>query len=168
MSNRTQDAGSMLRIADRRLHVRRRVISLAYVELSENNGGVILDISEGGLGVAAGGALGEEPMPRMRFQLPGSNDWIEASGEIAWISQSKREAGIRFVDLTAENRNRIRGWFSSESPRVELQRERGGVRGKDGRLLEMPNTRQSKSVIPPATNSDQVVRELAQDRKSVV
>jgi len=162
MSNTPKDAGSMLRIADRRLHVRRRVISLAYVELSENNGGIILNISEGGLVVTAAAPLGEDRMPRMRFQLPGSNDWIEASGEIAWISQSKREAGIRFVDLTAENRNRIREWFSSQSPGVELHRERGGVRGKDGRLLEMPNTRESKSVIPPATNSDQVVRELAQ------
>ena len=142
--------------------MRRRVISLAYVELSENNGGIILNISEGGLVVTAAAPLGEDRMPRMRFQLPGSNDWIEASGEIAWISQSKREAGIRFVDLTAENRNRIREWFSSQSSGVELHRERGGVRGKDGRLLEMPNTRESKSVIPPATNSDQVVRELAQ------
>jgi hypothetical protein len=125
MSNTPQDAGSTLRIADRRLHVRRRVISLAYVELSENNGGIILNISEGGLVVTAAAPLGEDRMPRMRFQLPGSNDWIEASGEIAWISQSKREAGIRFVDLTAENRNRIREWFSSQSPGVELHRERG-------------------------------------------
>jgi TonB family protein len=161
MSNTPQDAGRTLRIADRRLHARRRVLSLAYVELTENNGGIILNISEGGLVVTAAAPLGDVRLPRMRFQLPGSNDWIEASGEIAWISQSKR-AGIRFIDLTEENRNRIRTWLSSESSRVEFHRGRGRVREKDRQLLEMSSARESKSVIPQAMKSVQVVRELAQ------
>jgi TonB family protein len=156
MSNTPQDAANTLRISDRRLHVRRRVLSLAYVELNENNGGIILNISEGGLVVTAAAPLGDARLPRIRFQLPGSNDWVEASGEIAWISESKR-AGIRFVDLTEENRNRIRRWLSSESPRVESHRDRGRVQ-----LLEMSNTRESRSVISQAMKSEQVVRELAQ------
>ena len=116
MSDRPQDAGSNLGIAERRLHARRQDIALAYVEIGESNGGIILNISEGGLVLTAAEPLPDDCLPLMRFQLPGSNDWIEASGEIAWISESKREAGMRFVDISEDARNRIKSWMPSESP----------------------------------------------------
>jgi periplasmic protein TonB len=122
MSDRPQDAGSTLGIAERRLHVRRQDIALAYVEIDESNGGIILNISEGGLVLTAAEPLPDDCLPLMRFQLPGSNDWIEASGEIAWISESKREAGMRFVDISEDARNRIKSWMPSESPAAPSRR----------------------------------------------
>jgi hypothetical protein len=38
---------------DRRTHSRHRIRALAYVELGENNGGIVLNISEGGFGGCA-------------------------------------------------------------------------------------------------------------------
>src|ERR1700676_3233209 len=99
MSNPPQGAEHSLAIVDRRLRVRRPVPSLAYVDLGKDNGGIILNISEGGLAVALASPLDSNGLARMRFQTPGSGDWLEVSGEIAWISKLKRDAGIRFVDL---------------------------------------------------------------------
>ena len=122
MSDRPQDAGCTLGIAERRLHARRQDIALAYVEIGESNGGIILNISEGGLVLTAAEPLPDDCLPLMRFQLPGSSDWIEASGEVAWISESKREAGMRFVDISEDARNRIKNWMPSESPAAPSRR----------------------------------------------
>ena len=78
--------------SDRRVHARRPVPSLVYVDLGENNGGIILNISEGGLAVTSVAPLYTDDLARMRFQLPGSSDWLEASGEIARISKSKKDS----------------------------------------------------------------------------
>ena len=130
MSDRPQDAGSTFGITERRLHARRQDIALAYVEIGEGNGGIILNISEGGLVLTAAEPLPDDCLPSMRFQLPGSNDWIEASGEIAWISESKREAGVRFVDISEDARNRIRSWMPSESPAAPSRRRAGETFGE--------------------------------------
>jgi TonB family protein len=115
MSNILQGAESPLTIVDRRLSVRHTVPSLAYVDLGENNGGIILNLGEGGLAVTLVAPLQTDRPSRMRFQLPGSGDWLEASGEVARISESKKEAGMRFVNLSEDVRIRIKNWVSAES-----------------------------------------------------
>src|ERR1700689_450419 len=115
MSNTPQGAESPLEIVDRRLCARRPVPSLAYVDLGENNGGIILNIGEGGVAGTVVAPLPTNVLARMRFQLPGSDDWLEARGEIARISESKKEAGLRFVDLSEDARSRIENWVSTES-----------------------------------------------------
>ena len=127
-----------LRHSDRRVHERRSVSSLAYVDLGENNGGAILNIGEGGLALTSVAPLYTDVPARMRFQLPGSSEWIEASGEIARISESKKEAGLRFVSLSEDTRKQIKGWISSEASPGELQRDGVGAREKAWRRLEMP------------------------------
>jgi hypothetical protein len=53
-------------------------------------------------------------LPLIRFQLPSSGQSIEISAQIVWLAESKKSAGIRFVDLTAEARNQISNWIASE------------------------------------------------------
>jgi len=158
--------GDPLRYSDRRVHVRRSVPSLAYVDLGENNGGVILNIGEGGLAVTSVSPLYADVPARMRFQLPGSADWLEASGEIARISESKKEAGLRFVGLSEDTREQIKGWISSELSPGELQRDGVGGREKAWRRLEMPILGVPQSMPPPLTNSDPITRKYAQVAKS--
>src|ERR1700733_2413555 len=121
MSNTPQGAESPLTIVDRRLWVRQPVPSLAYVDLGENNGGIILNLGEGGLAVTLVAPLQTDRPSRMRFQLPGSADWLEASGEVARISESKKEAGLRFVNLSDDARIRIKNWVSAESAGMSPQ-----------------------------------------------
>jgi TonB family protein len=113
MLNNPQRIDPLPAIPERRLSARLRIPSLGYVELGKNNGGILLNLGEGGLAVASATPLSTDSVGQMRFQIPGSRDWLEIKGEIAWLSESKREAGIRFVDVPEDARDRIRTWTSS-------------------------------------------------------
>lgn len=76
--------------SERRLHTRQQLRSLAYVVLDEGNGGIVLNISEGGFSVQAVTSLVEDALPSVRFQLSGSREWIETGARIAWRGESKR------------------------------------------------------------------------------
>ena len=93
---------------ERRLRVRRSPAALTYVTLGENNGGILANISETGMSVTAGEPLRENLFSRVSFQLPQSDRVIESSAEVVWTSESKKEAGLRFVDMREETREQIR------------------------------------------------------------
>jgi TonB family protein len=101
--------------SDRRAHPRQRIHSLAYVHLGEGNGGIVLNISEGGIGVQAAEALDEdEGVLSMRIEIPHSRRRLEVRGEIMWVGESRKEAGLRFVDLQEDALRRIRSWMARE------------------------------------------------------
>lgn len=49
-------------------------------------------------------SLGDNPRPKLRFQLSLSNTWIEARGRIAWLSNSRNTAGVELVEISDEAR----------------------------------------------------------------
>ena len=100
--------------ADRRSSARQTVRSLAYVALDEGNGGIILNLSEGGLSVQAVTSLMDDFLPGVRFQLS-ENSWIETNARITWTSESRKLAGLEFIGLSDESRGRIREWLNRES-----------------------------------------------------
>lgn len=107
---------------DRRLRTRITPASRAYVELGGTNGGMVLNISETGMAVAVADPLiVGDYLPRIRFHLPSSGQRIEISARIVWLAESKKSAGIRFVDLTADARNQISDWIASEKSTPEFE-----------------------------------------------
>src|SRR5258708_8709984 len=106
--------------SDRRLHSRERVGSVTYVDLDAGNGGIILNLSEGGFAVQAARALVEDELPCLRFRFSHSESWIKEKGVIAWKSKSKKTAGVQFVDLSEESRIQISKWISSAASRNEV------------------------------------------------
>src|ERR1700686_4913503 len=100
---------------ERRQNLRHPVRPTEYIEIGDSNGGIILDISEGGMAVAPAQALVGNQALLFRFQLPRSNETIETSGEINWIGETKKRAGVRFVDLPVAARNQIQKWIDSET-----------------------------------------------------
>src|ERR1700756_3269632 len=101
--------------AERRACVRRTADSLIFVKLGDLNGGIAFNISEGGLALSAANCLPDGQLPELSIQLPESGDWIRAEGQIAWRSNSNKEAGIRFVELSQDARQRIKDWICSDS-----------------------------------------------------
>jgi TonB family protein len=95
---------------DRRIYLRRNVRSLAYIDLGGDNGGIVLNMSEGGLALHSAVTLNEVHLPRVRFQLPHCPEWIETRAEIAWTSETKMQAGILFIGLSDRARQQIRDW----------------------------------------------------------
>jgi septal ring-binding cell division protein DamX len=109
------------RASDRRLHLRQRVL-LSCLQLKDDNGGIVLDISEQGLSMQTVKSLEDNAYTELRFQLSQSNDWVEARGRIAWISASKRTAGVEFIDLSYESLISVKNWLSSiESPNASQE-----------------------------------------------
>ena len=107
---------------DRRLQMRTTPATRACLELGGTNGCTVLNISETGMAVAAADPLViDDDLPRIRLQLPSSGQSIEMSAQIVWLAESKKSAGIRFIDLAAEARNQISDWIASEKAAPKLE-----------------------------------------------
>ena len=114
--------GAIRPTQDRRLQRRTTPGSRAYVEFVGINGGTVLNISETGMAVAAADPLVVgHYLPSIRIQLASSGQSIEVSAQIVWFAESKKSAGIRFVDFAAESRNQISNWIASEKPVPEFE-----------------------------------------------
>jgi hypothetical protein len=109
------------RSSERRLHPRQWV-PFVNISFGEENHGTVLDISEGGVAVHTDAGLMRTHFPQMRLQFK-SRDWVEASGRIVWTSESKKVAGVQFVELDEETRDRIQKWIASAICCRELHEE---------------------------------------------
>src|SRR3989441_9156590 len=96
-----------------------------YVNLDNVNGGLVFNVSEDGLALSAAMILAGDNFSNMQIHLPDAKGWIEASGQIAWKSESRKAAGLRFVGLPEEARERIRNWLAGGISPGEPQPERG-------------------------------------------
>jgi len=147
------------RTSERRQRARRRVKSLSYIELGETNGGIVMNMSEDGLQVQAAVALTGERVPMMRFQSPQSGDRIEIAGKIAWTAESKKEAGIQFIDLPEDERAKLREWVASEPPTIGIHAVRGAAREKGAPLPESPKVQETaRALREPETINQPILR----------
>ena len=92
----------------------RQPARFGFIELGQHNGGIVLNISEGGLAVQAVRSIVDALLPQIRFQFSESLTWTEANVRVAWTSASRKMAGLEFLDLPDESRARIREWISLE------------------------------------------------------
>jgi TonB family protein len=123
------------------------VNSLAYIELGDDNGGIVINFSEGGLAVQAAMPIPETQLSRIRFQLPRSGEWAEGTAEIAWASESRKLAGIRFVGIADEAREEIRSWVAGEAAPSALTAD-ALPRKKESPSLESPPPRMARKLVP--------------------
>jgi TonB family protein len=122
-----------------RAHMRRKLAPMAYVELGQDNGGILLNLSEGGFAVQSALALTSRAFSELRFQVPALQGWLTASGRVVWISDSKKEAGIQFTELPGVARREIHKWVSAEDEpekakeRIPVARPSVSAEGRDAR-----------------------------------
>ena len=109
MANTFQPGGNP-HVSERRIHHRQRLY-FPCLQLGENNRGVVLNISQSGLALQAVAELTDDELLKMRFQFSPWQTWIETKGRIAWRSDSKKVAGVEFLDLSDEARKQIRTWI---------------------------------------------------------
>jgi TonB family protein len=107
-------------ICDRRQTPRRKLMPMAYIELGQDNGGILLNISEGGLAIQSAMVLTSQDLPDARFQLPGSTEWITADARIVRLSESKKEAGVELIRISDDAKARIREWVADDEPRPQV------------------------------------------------
>lgn len=114
MSNPSYSKESPGVVVERRERARQKLRSVAYIDLGPSNGGLVLNLSERGLAFSAAMRLVGDELPAVSFKLPGSSEVIEAPARIVWMSESQKEAGVEFDELTQQDAQKISDWILGE------------------------------------------------------
>lgn len=101
---------SALTQSGRRLYARRRMEGLVYMDLGPNNGALLIDLGEGGLSFQSVAPVSMDQAVPLKFKLSGDAKPIEGYAEVAWLNESQKGGGLRFVELSANALDQIRGW----------------------------------------------------------
>jgi cell division protein FtsN len=95
-----------------------RIEWLADIHFEPNNGGIVLDLSEGGLSFHAIDPIQSDST--IHFSVSLHDQRIQATGEQAWINRTKTTGGLRFTGLSAEARQQVRDWTSQAAPALSF------------------------------------------------
>jgi len=122
MSSQQIAAGGILPDrGDRRLAPRVRVSDLVYVDLGPGNGGMVLDVCEGGLTFQAVQPLEKGQRVRLSVLLPGLIKSLGTDSQIVWLNDSSNGGGLRFLDLREADRREIRRWVALQTAPPSFQ-----------------------------------------------
>jgi hypothetical protein len=94
---------------ERRQTPRTTIERHAYINIEPNNGGIVLNVSSGGLCFHS-----FDPVKRngsIRFWFSDHNQRIDAEAELAWMDETQK-GGLRFKALSPEAQEQIRNWMS--------------------------------------------------------
>lgn len=123
---------------ERRHSARKIPEYLAYLGLPSNNGGIVVDISEGGVGFRAIAAVQADGPIHFRFAID-SAARIRAVGELAWIDETGKVGGLRFTQLPDEVRGQIRAWIAQTGFRARAIPKATAVASAKETGLDIPN-----------------------------
>jgi TonB family protein len=144
---------------ERRVHPRQPIRPISFIDLGRDNGGLLLNISEGGLAVTTAMTLAEKDFPSIGIEFKGPREQIEVSGQIAWINESRREAGIRFVNPAESVRRIIARRISQQELPSELQAQNVTVPDSLAIHPEIPEIPKLKILAPLDPPSGRVVQQ---------
>jgi hypothetical protein len=99
---------------DRRQKLRKVPGKLAFIQLERDEGGAVLDASEGGLRFETFAPVQQDGPVHFWFSL-NLRDQIEAWGQLVWTDAAKKSGGLRFMHLSEEGRAQLREWMA-EAP----------------------------------------------------
>jgi len=131
---------------------------VAQIELGQDIAGTLLNVSEGGLALQSALVLWWGEQHDARFQLPGSPTWINARARVLRLSESKKEAGLEFVQISEESKAQIREWVAAgdlEGPESEVSRRE--VSWQPDPLETLHETKEQGPEEHPARWADPVV-----------
>lgn len=123
-------------ITNRRRAPRTSLRDLVYIGMGSENGGVVLDVSEGGLAFQAIAPVQLDRTIHFSLMVAGTGRF-EGTGEVAWSSDTGKMCGLRFVHLPEEGREQIQIWAGqprvTSSAAVELPPMIGDLREVAGK-----------------------------------
>jgi PilZ domain len=96
---------------DRRRTPRTKLERLAYIDLESDNGGIVLNVSNGGLCFQSVAPV--QPGELVRFWLSAKGDRIEAAGQLAWMDEKRKTVGVQFSAVSAEAHRQVHNWIST-------------------------------------------------------
>jgi hypothetical protein len=95
--------------ADRRQAPRTKLVEIAYIGMGPENGGLVLDVSDGGLSFHSVAPV--HPSEKIQFLLSlRGHSRIEGTGEVVWTNEMKTICGLRFISLSSGAREHLNSW----------------------------------------------------------
>jgi hypothetical protein len=103
--------------AERRIAPRTKLVEIAYIGVGSENGGLVLDVSDGGLSFHAVAPF--KPAEKVEFLLSlRGHSRIEGTGEVVWTNQMGTVCGLKFTSLSAGALEFLNNWTNqSNAPR---------------------------------------------------
>src|SRR6516162_7135036 len=141
---------------ERRKKLRKKPLSLVYVELPSANGGMMRDLSEDGFAMRAMIPLRAGQQTSFVFSLDEFTR-IEGEGVVEWIEENGRIAGVKFAEIPASARDKIDEWLlRSDEPSTEEQD--AAISHPPAPTMEEPSASDAKQALagpPPRSSEDQ-------------
>lgn len=109
-------------IWDRRRQKRGPLEEFVFIQIGQDDGGRVLNVSEGGLSFEAFAPIPQNGTVYFWFS-PNLRERIEALGELAWTDAARRVGGLKFLKIKPQDRERIGAWAKqvskAESPECQ-------------------------------------------------
>lgn len=104
-----QTRESSLSQPDRRQTPRTKLVEIAYIGMGPENGGLVLDVSDGGLSFHSVAPV--QPAETIHFLLSSrGQNRIEGAGEVVWTNEMRTVCGLRFTSLSSGAREHLNNW----------------------------------------------------------
>src|SRR5690348_1246841 len=100
---------------ERRQHTRQKLQSPELLDMGAENGGLVVDIGEHGLGFQLVSPIETGRTVNLAFSL-GSNQLIRAQARIAWVSGEGKIGGMEFTGVPEFTRRHMEMWLEQFSP----------------------------------------------------
>jgi PilZ domain len=107
--SRRVDASGLIPVG-RRCHYRHQVQSLAYVNVDQNNGGIIRNLGDAGVAIQAVAPLHINQQVLLRFDLANPRVRLEATGRVVWCDPAG-QAGVEFLSLPRRSERLLKEWI---------------------------------------------------------
>lgn len=138
---------------------------VVLVYFGEDNWGKLTNMSENGMAFEFSKAPGLHERVNFTFQVMGCmpvpqdasvlGESFEAIGEVVWLREFERIAGVQFVDLAEGNRKHIRQWMTFEAATNPLALTKGG-KAQEGLPAAAETTALPVAVTPLPEESEAV------------
>src|SRR5262249_24409791 len=106
-----------------RLHERKPLAKFGFIQISGDDGGQILNISDEGLCFRTFAPIGNVRNLQFWFSL-NLRDRIEANGQVAWLDPETKMGRLRFLNLTERAIKHIRAYATGASMEESCEKGR--------------------------------------------
>src|SRR5579862_5901549 len=154
--------------ADRRQSPRTKLVEIAYIGMGPENGGLVLDVSDGGLSFHAVAPVQQSETVRFLLSLRGHSR-IEGAGEVVWTNEMRTVCGLRFTSLSSGAREHLNNWTNQSKPAAVAVEEPEETEEPETVASSSSSTTLSPEAAPVQEIAEpEQVKEFVEDREAPV
>lgn len=141
---------------ERRTHARRVLYSPEYLDMGTDNGGMVVNLSEGGMGFQAVNPVAPQTEIPISFSLA-SGYRIDVKARVAWVNNTGKIGGVVFGKLSKDSLSLIREWVAQT--KAEEDSDGTGVVTAIAEKEEHASCEVALASVAPASETSAVIAE---------